>query len=430
MSLPPNLSAASFPSEILHVLRTLGAAGHRSWLVGGAPRDLILGRSREGADFDVATPARPEEVQRLFRRVIPTGIEHGTVTVLVGDHGVEVTTFRGEGAYVDGRRPSSVTFHGDVDEDLSRRDFTMNALALDPLAGELRDPFGGQRDLAARVIRAVGDPVTRFAEDGLRPLRAARFAAQLDFTLDRATHDAIRGSLSVTARVAAERVHDELEKLLAAQGAPRGLEILDETHLLSVILPEVDDHPRRAHAVASASAASTPLARTAALLHVLPAGTARAALERLRFSNQVRDDVTALIRVLGCLLDEPRPAPAPGVETRRWLARVTQHLALEALELWRADAETSGVAGAVDAARDAAERAAAALASRPALDVSRLALDGRGVMEVLGTPPGRHVGEALRHLLEVVLEHPERNDRPSLVAAVQEWWGSRNPGVR
>src|SRR5512144_2182764 len=184
MPVPAALARARFPEPILDVLRTLGAAGHRSWLVGGAVRDLLLHRPRTATDFDVATPARPEEVTRLFRRVIPTGVEHGTVTVLARGEPVEVTTFRGEGAYVDGRRPESVTFLEDLEEDLARRDFTMNALAYDPLAKEFRDPFGGKADLEKRRIKAVGEPAARFGEDGLRPMRAVRFLAQLGFELD------------------------------------------------------------------------------------------------------------------------------------------------------------------------------------------------------------------------------------------------------
>src|SRR5204862_1778154 len=155
------------------LLRTLRAAGKQAWLAGGAVRDLLLGKVAQ--DFDVATDALPEQVVKLFPRVVPTGMQHGTVTVVTGEHNVEVTTFRGEGPYLDGRRPSAVTFLGDIDGDLARRDFTVNAIAWDPLqpglAG-LRDPFGGLRDLRRFVLRAVGRAEDRFAEDGLRPLRA------------------------------------------------------------------------------------------------------------------------------------------------------------------------------------------------------------------------------------------------------------------
>ncbi|HEY6106668.1 MAG TPA: tRNA cytidylyltransferase, partial [Anaeromyxobacteraceae bacterium] len=176
--------------EVLEALRVLDRAGHRSWVVGGTVRDLLLGRPAGGA-ADVATPATPQQVTSLFPRVIPTGLEHGTVTVLAGEAKIEITTFRGEGRYLDGRRPSSVTFHTDLEEDLARRDFTMNALAWDPLAGELRDPLDGRADLRRRLIRAVGEASARFAEDGLRPVRALRFVAQLGYAIERRTLAAI-----------------------------------------------------------------------------------------------------------------------------------------------------------------------------------------------------------------------------------------------
>src|SRR5438552_18665789 len=165
------------------VLRTLRAAGKQAWLAGGAVRDLLRGKPAD--DFDVATDALPEQVVKLFPRVVPTGMQHGTVTVLTAEHKVEVTTFRGEGPYLDGRRPSSVTFLGDIDGDLARRDFTVNAIAWDPIDGVLRDPFSGLGDLRRHRLRAVGDPLARFQEDGLRPLRAVRFACTLRLALDR-----------------------------------------------------------------------------------------------------------------------------------------------------------------------------------------------------------------------------------------------------
>src|SRR5260221_3672609 len=216
----------------------------QAWLAGGAVRDLVrqaegLHRGRPPEDCDVATDALPEAVAKLFPKVIPTGIQHGTVTVLSGEHKVEVTTFRGEGPYHDGRRPSSVTFLGDIDGDLARRDFTVNAIAWDPIDGALRDPFGGVADLRRHLLRAVGDPLQRFREDGLRPLRAIRFACTLRLALAPKTRRAIPEALDVFAMVAQERVHDELVKLLV-RGAPpsRGRRLLRSTGLLGKVIPE------------------------------------------------------------------------------------------------------------------------------------------------------------------------------------------------
>src|SRR5437764_3079594 len=232
------LDAKAVPADVMALLRALRGAGKQAWLAGGAVRDLLRGKVAQ--DFDVATDALPEEVVKLFPRVIPTGMQHGTVTVLTGQHNVEVTTFRGEGPYLDGRRPSSVTFLGDIDGDLARRDFTVNAMAWDPLSGELRDPFGGVRDLTCGLLRAVRDPLERFREDGLRPMRAVRFACTLRLALDRATERAIPQTLDVFAKVAWERIRDEFSKLLVRGDPPsRGVRLLRRTGLLSRIAPEL-----------------------------------------------------------------------------------------------------------------------------------------------------------------------------------------------
>ncbi|MGZ6080600.1 MAG: CCA tRNA nucleotidyltransferase, partial [Myxococcaceae bacterium] len=198
--LPDVLAQAVIPAGVRSLLERLQSAGHESWLVGGGVRDLLRGQHPK--DWDIATQALPEEVTRLFRRVVPTGIAHGTVTVLTPEGHVEVTTFRAESAYVDGRRPESVAFHRDLVADLARRDFTINALAFDPVGGRFRDPFGGQEDLGRRRVRCVGAAVERFGEDGLRPLRAIRFATVLDFELDAETEAAIPGTLGVFDKVA------------------------------------------------------------------------------------------------------------------------------------------------------------------------------------------------------------------------------------
>jgi tRNA nucleotidyltransferase (CCA-adding enzyme) len=424
------------------VLRRLDANGHRSWVVGGAVRDLLLGRPHR-ADFDLATPATPERVMELFPRSVPTGVEHGTVTVLVpGPIGkVEVTTFRGEGAYHDGRRPSSVTFLDDVDADLARRDFTINALAWDPVGRVFRDPFGGVADLRRRRVRAVGDPAARFAEDGLRPLRAARLASQLGFSLDPATRGAIRGALPVVSRVSVERICDELTKLLAAHHAGRGLALLSETGLLGAVLPELGELPdaEREHALAAARAArGSPAVRLAALLHAGAASEpapavarrAREALRRLRFPTAVADEVEALIREHGCLRAPGRaPPPGAGPEIRRLLARMGPARAGPLLELLAADARAlpAGRTRAEAAAATLRRKVRAALAARPPLSTADLRIGGREVMALLGLPPGMEVGEALRHLLDRVLDDPRRNTRRALEAELRSWWAARRP---
>jgi tRNA nucleotidyltransferase (CCA-adding enzyme) len=428
---------AALPRPLVEVLRRLGGAGHRSWIVGGAVRDVLLHLPREAADFDVATPATPEQVTALFPKVIPTGVEHGTVTVLSGGLAMEITTFRGEGRYVDGRRPESVTFHTDLEADLARRDFTMNALAWDPLADEFRDPFGGRRDLAERIVRAVGDARERFAEDGLRPMRAVRFAAQLGYDLDGATRRAIPGALPVVAKVAIERISDELGRLVVGQDAARALAIMRGTGLLAAVLPALAELPPRALAHAFQVVARVerePALRFAALLHPLGAERAERILLDLRQPRRISDEVAALVRAHACRLGTRGPVlPREGAEIRRLLSRAGPARADALRALAEAEARAlTGAAGRARAEREAREfRRALERVRReaPPLVAQELALDGRGVMEILGAGPGPAVGEALRHLLDRVLDDPALNTRPLLEAELRRWWSGRARGA-
>jgi tRNA nucleotidyltransferase (CCA-adding enzyme) len=433
MRVPAALARATFPAPVVSVLRTLGAAGHRSWLVGGAVRDLLLHRPREAQDFDVATPATPAEVTALFHRVIPTGIDHGTVTVVIGKAQVEVTTFRGEGEYVDGRRPESVTFHGDLTEDLARRDFTINALAFDPLTGELRDPFFGREDLRRRVLRAVGDPRERFAEDGLRAMRAVRFAAQLGYDLHPKTRAAIPGALDVVRRVSTERIADELTRLVVAPHAERGLQLMRRTGLLGVVLPALAALPaaEQRHSLAGLERLPPePELRFAWLLHraVSPVEGARILFD-LRMARRVSDAAGALLRLHACpRAHAPLDEPAEGAPLRRWLAsggreRWRALVSLRAVEASSLPRRARG--GARRAVRAFDWRVERELAKGPPLSVGELALDGLALMETVGAESGSWVGEALRHLLERVLADPGLNTPAALAAVARDWWAHR-----
>jgi len=442
------LRAEDVPPEVREVLRRLGEAGHRSWLVGGVVRDLLLARERhDPGEFDLATPATPDQVQRLFRKVIPTGIEHGTVTVIEGGARVEVTTFRGESEYLDGRRPSRVVFHGDLEADLARRDFTMNAMAWDPLARELRDPFGGQGDLSRRRIRAVGEARERFSEDGLRPLRAARFVSQLGFTLAPATRRAIPAALSVVAQVSRERVAEELSRLLVGAHAALGLRTMAGTGLLAVVLPRLGAMPaaRIRHALAVASEPFPPCARKgpsgdrercrllrlAALLHVLAPEEALQSVVELRLPNRVATAVVALSGARHGLDEGPLPGlDGGGAAVRRFLSAAGREHAPLILDLWAADARHQGPRSARRVAEVGRlrERVSAELRRHPPLALPDLALGGQDVMEILGTPVGKEVGEGLRHLLEVVLDAPSANTRTSLSGHLRDWWRTRQGG--
>ncbi len=227
------MEESRIPEGVRGCLAALRRGGHAAHPVGGCVRDLLLGRTP--GDYDVCTSARPEQVMALFRRCIPTGLRHGTVTVLTEDGPVEVTTFRREAGYADGRHPDAVCFDAGLTEDLSRRDFTINAMALGP-DGAVIDPFGGQADLSRRRIRCVGEPDRRFAEDALRMLRAVRFAAQLNFTIEEETLAAIRRSAPRTALVSGERIRAELEKILLSAAPERAGDLL-ELGLLAHVYP-------------------------------------------------------------------------------------------------------------------------------------------------------------------------------------------------
>jgi len=215
--------------------------GKEIYLVGGAVRDMLLGKKIH--DWDLTTNALPEEVTEIIRRaggkVIPTGIKHGTVTVLYKNQSAEITTFRTESDYIDGRRPDKVSYAASIEEDLSRRDFTMNAIALRLPAGEIVDPFGGEKDIKAKIIRCVGNPLERFNEDGLRPMRAVRFASQLGFKIEKNTLDVIPGTLEICAKVSWERVRDEVDKILGSNKPSLGFHLMEKTGLLNLFIPEL-----------------------------------------------------------------------------------------------------------------------------------------------------------------------------------------------
>jgi len=445
------------PADVMAVLRTLRGASKQAWLAGGAVRDILCGATAQ--DFDVATDALPEQVVALFPRVIPTGMQHGTVTVLSGQHKVEVTTFRGEGPYLDGRRPSSVSFLGDIDGDLARRDFTVNAIAWDPIAGVLRDPFSGLEDLRRRRLRAVGDPLARFREDGLRPLRAVRFASTLRLALDPPTRLAIPEALDVFARVAMERVRDELSKLLV-RGAPpsRGLRLLLRSGLLAHIVPELLESVNFGqnrfhrwdvwrHTLRCVDAAPPDLVvRLAALLHDV--GKPRSAapkegapgehtfydheklgarlttdiLERLKFPRRETERVALLVAEHNW---HYLPEWNDGT-VRRVLARIGPEELPALWKLRRADLRARGRLVEEGLANQAtAETRFQREVDRPsALKVTDLAVDGEDVMRELRIGPGRQIGEVLSRLLERVLDDPDLNTPEQLIRLLPEVVGN------
>ena len=393
------------------LLDALHGAGHAAYAVGGCVRDSLLGLDPH--DWDLCTSARPEQVMALFgeEKCIPTGLQHGTVTVKQGGRLYETTTFRTEGAYSDGRHPDAVCFVPDVREDLARRDFTINAMAYSAEEG-LIDPFGGRDDLAAHLVRAVGEPERRFEEDALRILRLYRFAARFGFAIDPATGAAARALGPHLDCVSAERIQEELLKLLAA---PRPGSYL-EPAVLAIILPELEPEkqPERFAELCRTidriepTAKNVP-ARLAALLWPLGEAGARKALRKLKCSNALTDEVTAL----------EREAPGtPGSEMQLTAKRLLGRYELQTIQRLTAlcSARHPEQTGGFAALRAEAERLTA---ENACCRVSQLAVNGRDLMAA-GIPAGPALRRVLEALLDGVIRAEYPNEKPVLLAAAQK----------
>ncbi len=418
------------PPAIKEICRTLEAAGHEAWCVGGAVRDALLGITT--LDWDIATSAHPEQVQKLFRRTHPVGIKFGTVGVL-DRAGVlhEVTTFRHD-VETDGRH-AVVRFGASLDEDLARRDFTINAIAVHAERLEVRDPFGGRADVEAKVVRCVGDAAERMREDRLRALRAIRFAGRFGFTIEPSTWDAIRASAPHLGRLSMERVKQELEKVMEQVVAPSAtLERYREAGILGALVPALAAAPaarfRAVDHLARPGLRGRPNRRALRLaaLWVQPGAPPARDLERtlkaLKYSNVEARETVALATAAGALTPPLDPA-LDGAPLRRLVAKVGR-LDLPALArvLWaHGTVAVTDAATSHPAAREA-RRAAIALyrravrvAWRDPLTIGDLALDGDD-LRAAGVPSGRAIGDTLARLLDVVLDDPSMNTREGLLA--------------
>lgn len=395
------LSAAPLPKGVHYVIETLQEHGHQAVLVGGCVRDCVLGRPLE--DWDLATSARPDEVQGVFRKTIPTGIEHGTVTVLapVGPKTpVEVTTFRGDDDYVDGRHPSSVRFLTNLDEDLARRDFTINAMAFDPLGKRFSDPFGGLEDLARRRVRAVGTALNRFQEDGLRTMRALRFAACLDFSLEAQTAQALAPCVDVLAKVSRERVRVELSKMLKAPNPRDSLAWMWTSGIWEVVL----------------GSASRPRDRAdldALLDSVVALPSAPWMLRLTGLLARIRQDAKACTAVV----DSLRPSRDEKKAVAAWtspaaLALETPDLSAYALRRIRAELGPARIPGALALAgwSQARQREFEACVDGAPSSVAELQISAKELLEASIVEAGPKLGICLRDLLDWVLEDPTRNE--------------------
>jgi len=437
------------PDYVLKITKRLEGEGFDAWVVGGSVRDLLIGRPVY--DYDIATNARPQEVMKLFRRTIPTGIRHGTVTVLSEGHGIELTTFRTDGDYSDSRRPDNVSFSSTIHEDLSRRDFTINGIAYNPERDELLDPFGGRRDIEAGIIRTIGDPIERFREDGLRPYRACRFAAQLDFTIEPRTFDAISKCLDTASKVSAERIRDEFVKIIQSSLPSTGIELLRKSGLLKQFLPELltgfginqnvyhryDIYYHNLYACDAADPDDYRI-RLAALFHdigkyyakreiekkaagkksvfynheVIGAGITKRIMRRLKFSNS---DIKTVAHLIQNHMFHYTYQWTDGA-VRRFIRKVGLENINALFELRRADRIGNGLKkGNSKSVENLKRRIEKVLEEENAITVKDLSVNGYDIMQEFGLESGPVIGEVLHHLLETILDDPSKNDSETLL---------------
>ena len=400
------------------LLDTLHAAGYAAYAVGGCVRDSLLGRTAH--DWDLCTSALPQQVMELFgtEQCIPTGLQHGTVTIKYGGQLYETTTFRTEGSYTDGRHPDAVQFVPDVREDLARRDFTINAMAYNAAEG-LVDPFGGQKDLQNGLLRAVGEPQQRFTEDALRILRLYRFAARFGFALDAATARAARQLAPHLDCISAERIQEELAKLLAAPQPGAYL----EPAVLAVVLPELTpaalDAAKPVVDACPAGEKNLPV-RWAALLGALGETDTRRVLKRLRCSNACIEETAVLVRetagegVCRSFSEEKASAHPGDIHLRQLLGRYGLRTVERLCALCAALHPQNAPACAL-----AAQRARQLEADGVCCRVSQLAVNGRDLMAA-GIPAGPALRRVLEALLDGVIRAEYPNEKPALLAAAQK----------
>lgn len=440
-------SVLRLPENVSRIIRTFRDAGFDAYAVGGCVRDSLLGRTP--SDWDITTSAKPDQIKRLFRRTVDTGIRHGTVTVLFGKTGYEVTTYRIDGDYHDSRHPDFVTFTDDLIEDLRRRDFTINALAYNEEKG-LIDAFDGQSDLRNGVIRAVGEPTERFAEDALRILRAVRFSAQLDFFIEKETLSAAKTLSESLQKISAERVRDELLKLLVSNH-PERLLVAYETGMTAAVLPEFDRMMATAqhtphhcydvgtHTIESIRAvANDPILRLTMLLHDTgkpasritdengrdhfyghPAKSAEIAenvLRRLKFDNETIRSVVRLVR-----WHDEKPKLSEE-KVRRAIVKCGEEAFPALFAVKRADtlAQSEYKRAEKLSYIDGFERLYEEILRKgDALSVKDLAIGGKDLI-ALGYKSGPEIGETLSFLLDAVLTEPEKNTREGLLKLIRE----------
>ena len=394
------------PAKVKYIISKLEDNGYEAYAVGGCVRDSVLNRIPE--DWDITTSAKPEEVKKLFQATIDTGLQHGTVTVIVDKEGYEVTTFRLDGDYTDGRHPDRVAFTSSLTEDLKRRDFTINAMAYSVKTG-LVDRFDGLQDLENGIIRAVGNAEERFTEDALRMLRAIRFAGQLNLEIEEGTFDAIKKLSSNISKVSVERIAKELEKLLLSSN-PEYIVLVYEAGIFEVIAPEISELFKGGFIYKQIKAMTEVYfpekkalyqMRMALLLEGLGEVKAANLLKHLKLDNDTINTVKKLIILL------QRDVENSGLEMRRTVKDAGHEIMPLLLEIRRA----KGLKDNSQLYRGVLERGECTA-------ISELKINGRDLIEA-GIPKGVEIGDTLLRLLELVIEHPELNTKERLLLEVE-----------
>lgn len=437
----------ALPRKVMMIINNLQLHGYEAYAVGGCVRDSILARRPE--DWDITTSARPEEVKKVFRRTVDTGIEHGTVTVLLGKDSYEVTTYRIDGDYEDNRHPKEVLFTNRLEEDLRRRDFTINAMAYNDEV-RLVDVFGGMKDLNHHLIRCVGNPRERFSEDALRILRAVRFSAQLNFPIEAETAEAAKNLASTLSKISAERIRTELVKLLVS-AHPERIQDAYELGITKIILPEWDamvgveqNTPHHKYDVARHTLCALKnikrdkILRLTMLFHDMGKASvkttdengrdhfkghalvseeiARSVMRRLKFDNDTIKKVTRLV----CYHDYRMEATPANV--RRAMNRIGVELFPYYLAVRMADVKAQSSykrRGKIENIVAIRELYQEALVKEECVTLRQLAVGGKELMD-MGMAPGREIGSMLSELLEYVIDHPTRNNKEFLCGYVKE----------
>lgn len=429
------------PKKVNYIINKLEANGFEAFAVGGCIRDSLLFKTPQ--DWDITTSAKPEEVMNIFHKTIPTGLQHGTITVVLEEESFEVTTYRTEGDYIDNRHPSEVNFVSSLDEDLSRRDFTINAMAYSENRG-LKDPFKGLEDLKNHIIRCVGEPNKRFQEDALRMLRAIRFKCQLNFEIEQETLASIKLNNRLIKNISFERIRDELCKILLSETPSDGFILLKDTNMLEIVLPELKQclgfnqhnphHDKDVfhHILEVVDYCPKDLIlRLSALLHdiskpqcfsldekgighfyghnVGSVEKAEEILKRLKFDNNTIDRVKILVKEHSMELNEAKTSTI-----KKFISRVGMENIDRLLELKKADLKAHSHAMDYTDIFNIEERIKNIISSKEPLSIKDLSISGKDIIS-LGINPGKEIGIILNKLLELVLENPDLNSKDKLI---------------